>query len=248
MRKTGQAFTTAAALAALTLAGPAGAQTGTYGYGGMNSAGSSVYSLVPDIPSETAEEKAANADESVIIHFNSSIFGTSTLQLVIMVQEYYRRGYRKFVLSIQTGGGSINSAMYAYETLSRMPVEFTTVAMGHVDSAGIYLYCLGDKRYASPGSTFLFHPMNGTINSNRREQEANERQIDSIKDWGEGVTRDCFGETPEDWDLERRDYRATLEDAVEVGIVNAGSDYFEAVETVGEVSYVYPVVFYSGQQ
>jgi len=230
-----------AALAAM--AGTAYAQSS-----GIQSRTGGSYSMVPDAPAETPEQSAANAGESVIIHFTGDVTYVSTLQLVVMVQEYYRRGYRRFVMPIQTRGGDVNSAMFAYETLSRMPIEFSTAAIGPVDSAGIFLYCLGDKRYAMPGASFLFHPMSGTVDTNRRGQEAAERQVESLNAWISSAERACFGKAPEEWDLERRDYRVTTEEASKVGLVNAGSDYFENVDPLGEVSYIYPLYIsnYSG--
>jgi len=229
-------LTLAAILAALALGGPASAQSGMP----LTSPGT-VYTMVPNSPDETAEQRTANAEETVIIHFTGNVTYLSALQLVVMVQEYFRRGYRKFVMPIQTGGGAVLSAMYAHETLSRMPIEFSTVAIGNVDSSGVYLYCLGDKRYAAPGASFLFHPMRGMIDSNRRGQEAAEREVESLNTWSDGVIKGCFGEKPEEWDLERRDYRVTTGEASAVGLVNAGSDYFEDMGPLGEISYVYPI-------
>lgn len=195
----------------------------------------------------TPEEIEANGEKTVIINFMSDVNYWSALQLVVQVQGYYRDGYRKFVIPIQTAGGAVASAMYAYETISRMPITITTVALGDVDSSGVYLYCMGEKRYAAPGATFLFHPMNGSLNPNRRGQEAAERRIENLTVWSDGVNKACFGEVPDAWDLERRDYRVLADEAGEVGLVNAGSDYFEGIEPIGDVTYVTPT-FYPSQQ
>jgi|GEM_PF-2844683 len=186
----------------------------------------------------TSEQIAANGEKTVIIHFISGVTYWTGLQLVVMVQEYYKNGYRKFLMPIQTIGGDVLSSMHAYETLSRMPIEFTTVATGNVDSAGVFLYCIGQKRYASPGASFLFHPISGSLNPNRRGEEAAERQIESVNQWVSTVHTDCFGEPPEAWDLERRDYRVMTDEASEVGLVNAGADYFEGVGDIGDVAYI----------
>jgi len=188
----------------------------------------------------TPEQIEANGEKSVILHFASNVTYWSTLQLVVLLQDYYRQGYRRFVLPIQTSGGSVNSAMYAYGVLKDMPVEITTVAVGYVDSAGVALYCLGDRRYAVPGSSFLFHPMSGSLTPDRRGQEAVERQIDNLSDWLEKVNDDCFGETPEAWDLDRRDYRVLAEEAREVGLVNADGSYFDDIDPIGVIAYVQP--------
>lgn len=191
----------------------------------------------------SSEEIAANADKSVVIHFIGGVGYTSAMSLVYMIQNYYRNGHRRFIIPIMSGGGLVDHAMYAYESLSRMPIEITTVAIGAVDSAGVLLYCMGEKRYVTAGASFLFHPMRGSVNSDRRTQEADETLVESRLAWIDGVNADCFGEIPEKWDVDRRDYRVLAEEASEIGLANSGSDYFEAIGEVGAVSYVQPSYF-----
>ena len=223
---------------ALSLASPAFAQSyGAYG------SGSSALSL-QERPL-TPEEIEQNGKETVIVHFMGGVSSMTTLQLIVSVQDYFRKGYRDFIIPIQTNGGSVYAAMYAYETLKRMPITISTMAVGNVDSAGIFLFCLGEKRYAAPESSFLFHPMSGAMNVDMRRQEAAKVALDNLISWSNGLYEDCFSGTREEWDLERQDYRLSAVEAGEVGLVNSGADYFQDVETVGEVSYVMP--FYYAQ-
>lgn len=234
MRRLGTVTAGALIASAMLYSATANAQSGTTapapGAASMGTAGAVGSSNDPfAMTSLSAEEIAANADKSVVIHFIGGVGYTSAMSLVYMVQNYYRNGHRRFVIPIMSGGGLVDQAMYAYETLSRMPIEITTVAVGAVDSAGVLLYCMGEKRYVTAGSSFLFHPMRGSVNSDRRTQEADETLVESRLAWIDGVNSDCFGEIPEKWDVDRRDYRVLAEEALEVGLANSGADYFEAV-------------------
>jgi len=232
--------TTTTALCALLLCGEARAQGASATATDGQFPAFSDIARSPGAESLTPEQVEANGEKTVIVHFMSSVTYWSALQLVILVQDHYRQGYRRFVLPIQTSGGSVFSAMYAYGVLKDMPVEITTVAVGYVDSAGIVLYCLGNRRHAAPGASFLFHPMSGSLTPDRRGQEAVERQIDDIKAWRETVNDDCFGATPEEWDLDRRDYRVLADEAREVGLVNADGSYFDDIDPIGVIAYVQP--------
>ena len=191
----------------------------------------------------TPEQIAENAGKTVIVHFATIVAYQTVMSLVYQVQSYHRAGYRKFVIPIHTVGGEVGAARYGYELLSKMPIEIDTVAAGYVDSAGVWLYCLGAKRYATDGSSFLFHPTLNSLSHNRRSQEAAQTLIDVTSEWVEGVNDKCFGGAPDSWDLDRRDYRVRAKEAREVGLVNAGSDYFEDIESVGAVAYVAPIYF-----
>lgn len=230
------------AMASLLLPGQSMGQTS--GYQAPTSALQST--SLPERKELTPEEIEANGEKTVIIHFMTTVTPVSALSLVILIQGYYKDGYRNFVIPIQTGGGSVSSALYAYETLTRMPISISTVAVGDVDSSGVALFCIGKKRYASPSSSFLFHPMSGSMNPNHRAQEAAQRKIDNMSTWFDNVTEKCIGKVPEAWDLDRRDYRVLSEEASEVGLVNSGADYFEDIGPIGDVTYMYPYLYAPG--
>jgi ATP-dependent protease ClpP protease subunit len=125
-----------------------------------------------------------------------------------------------------------------------MPVKIDTVAMGNVDSAGILIYCIGEKRHVVPGSSFLFHPMvTRGISQSRRSEEAASRSIESMNTWIDGVFEDCFGGMPTEWDIDRRDYRALASEATEIGLANAGPDFMADGAPVGAVSFISPQAY-----
>lgn len=54
-------------------------------------------------------------------------------------------------------GGEVNSGIVLYNYLCALPVEITMHNIGAVDSIGNVIFSAGNKRYASPHSSFLFH-------------------------------------------------------------------------------------------
>ena len=243
MGRTGWNMAGALALAALVTAGEAGAQE-TEGSGGATAApGAAGQGVVSPFMERhpTPEQIAANRDRTVIVHFSTYVTNSTMLSLVYTVQSYFRLGYRSFVIPMKSPGGDPDSALYAYEMLTALPVEIATVAAGPVDSAAIILFCMGDRRYAAPGSSFLFHPMRSLFTSqDMRNQEAMQRSIDATTGWIEAINEDCFGGAPGTWDLERRDFRVLVDEAREVGMVNAEGSWFDGVGTLGSISYIPP--------
>ena len=60
-------------------------------------------------------------------------------------------------LAMNTGGGSIDAGLYAYNMLSSLPCKLITYNVYAVNSVGVALFCAGDERYANPNASFLFH-------------------------------------------------------------------------------------------
>src|SRR5207247_813850 len=84
-------------------------------------------------------------------------------------------------LLLSTPGGSVMNGMNLYNILRSMPFELTTHNVGNVDSIGNAVFLAGEKRYASPHSTFMFHgvgfdPALGT----RYDEKLLREQLDSV--------------------------------------------------------------------
>jgi ATP-dependent protease ClpP protease subunit len=60
-------------------------------------------------------------------------------------------------LAIACGGGDVISGCAAYNGLKSLPIKFVTHNIGAVDSAAILIFMVGQERYASAFSSFLFH-------------------------------------------------------------------------------------------
>lgn len=54
-------------------------------------------------------------------------------------------------------GGEVNSGIVLYNYLCALPTEITMHNTGAVDSIGNVIFSAGNRRYASPHSSFLFH-------------------------------------------------------------------------------------------
>jgi len=63
-------------------------------------------------------------------------------------------------------GGEVNSGMVLYNYLCALPVDITMHNTGAVDSIGNVVFAAGNKRYASPNATFLFHGISMGIKQN----------------------------------------------------------------------------------
>jgi ATP-dependent protease ClpP protease subunit len=70
-----------------------------------------------------------------------------------------RNKWDRIRLMMASGGGNVISAFGAYNELKGMPIEIHTMNTGATDSAAIIVFMVGEKRYATPNSAFLFHQM-----------------------------------------------------------------------------------------
>lgn len=59
--------------------------------------------------------------------------------------------------SFASGGGSVDAGIALYEYLVGLPVNIVMHNIGAIDSIANVIFAAGNKRYASPHSTFLFH-------------------------------------------------------------------------------------------
>jgi ATP-dependent protease ClpP protease subunit len=60
-------------------------------------------------------------------------------------------------LLMSTTGGHTMYGLTLYNLLRALPMEIVTYNIGSVDSAGIMPFLAGQRRYACPQATFLFH-------------------------------------------------------------------------------------------
>lgn len=82
-----------------------------------------------------------------------------------------------FLLASQ--GGDMDSGIAFYNFLKALPVKITMHNIGSIDSIANVIFIAGDNRYASPGTTFLFHGVNINFPSNTPLSIS---QINEIKD------------------------------------------------------------------
>jgi ATP-dependent protease ClpP protease subunit len=60
-------------------------------------------------------------------------------------------------LLLSTPGGSVMNGINLYNVMRSFPFKLTTHNVGNIDSIGNAVFLSGQKRYACPNSTFMFH-------------------------------------------------------------------------------------------
>ena len=99
----------------------------------------------------------ANVPGEVYVTFSAEINVNTTESLIASMTQLANQGVPKVTLLLSTPGGAVMNGMNVYNVLRAMPFELTTHNVGNVDSIGNAIFLAGEKRYASPHSTFMFH-------------------------------------------------------------------------------------------
>lgn len=87
-------------------------------------------------------------------------------------------------------GGEVNSGIVLYNYLCALPVEITMHNIGAVDSIGNVIFSAGNKRYAAPHSSFLFHGITMGVGKDTRMSP---NQLNEIKSSLESDQRKIAG-------------------------------------------------------
>jgi ATP-dependent Clp protease, protease subunit len=103
----------------------------------------------------------------VYVSFSSEITPQPTEALIATLANLANQNTTRVHLLLSTVGGSVKDGITLYNTLRAFPFELITHNVGCVNSIGNAVFLAGDKRYACPHSTFMFHgvgfDLNGTI-------------------------------------------------------------------------------------
>lgn len=84
--------------------------------------------------------------------YNSAVM-IKQLNAIISPESEIKRLY----LVMNSPGGSINAGITLYNYLRGIPLEVITHNIGQADSICNVVFLAGDKRYAAPATSFLFH-------------------------------------------------------------------------------------------
>lgn len=85
-------------------------------------------------------------------------------------------------LMLSTPGGSVDSAIAAYNLIRGMPFRLVTHNVGSVDSMGNVLFLAGEERFACPDSTFMFHGVGFNVTAKTRfELRTLREKMDSVE-------------------------------------------------------------------
>lgn len=93
----------------------------------------------------------------VYVSFSAEINASTTESLIAAMTNLANQGVPKVTLLLSTPGGAVMNGMNVYNVLRAMPFELTTHNVGNVDSIGNAIFLAGERRYAAPHSTFMFH-------------------------------------------------------------------------------------------
>jgi ATP-dependent protease ClpP protease subunit len=113
----------------------------------------------------------------VYVSFSAEINANTTESLISLLADCGNQGARHVYLLFSTPGGNIMNGINLYNVLRAFPFELTTHNVGNVDSIGNVVFLAGDKRYASPRSTFMFHGVGFDIAAGQRMEERNLKEL-----------------------------------------------------------------------
>ena len=113
----------------------------------------------------------------VYISFSAEINANTTESLISVMANCSNLRVKEVYLLLSTGGGQVMEGMNLYNVLKGMPFELTTHNVGNVDSIGNVIFLAGNKRYATPNATFMFHGVGVDIKSNQRLEGKKLREL-----------------------------------------------------------------------
>jgi ATP-dependent Clp protease protease subunit len=133
--------------------------------------GTPIMATAPQVPNPS----------EVYVSFSAEINVNTTEALLAAMANIANQGVPKVVLCLSSPGGEVMSGMNLYNMLRAMPFELTTHNVGNVDSIANAIFLAGEKRYACPHSTFMFHGVAFTAEGGKQFDEKLLRErLDSV--------------------------------------------------------------------
>jgi ATP-dependent Clp protease, protease subunit len=121
------------------------------------------------------------ADE-VYVSFTANVNLEAMNQLLGVFGKLVQEKTKRVHLLLSSNGGNIHCGITIYNTLRALPVELYTYNVGNVDSIATVIYLAGQKRFASPRSSFLFHSVSLTFGAQQQVPLVTmEEYVDSLK-------------------------------------------------------------------
>ena len=97
--------------------------------------------------------------------FSGGVSQDSANKLVSKASELARSKHcDEIQLLLNSGGGNIRPGIYCYTMLRALPVNLTTHNVGVVESIANVIYLAGERRYAAPTASFMFHDFHWSFN------------------------------------------------------------------------------------
>ena len=147
---------------------------------------SEVTSMAEKPPNAGADQKSPDAGtaqkppDTVYISFTAEINPTTTEVLLKACCELATKGVKTIYLLISTPGGSVACGTNVYNILRALPCKIVTHNVGAVNSIGTAMFLAGEKRYANPGTTFMFHGVGFDARNMRLEEQDLREHLASV--------------------------------------------------------------------
>lgn len=117
---------------------------------------------------------------AVYISFCAEIVPQTSESLLALCANCANQGVKTVHLLLTTQGGSVMHGLALYNTLRGMPFELITHNTGAVNSIGNVVFLAGNKRYACPNSTFMFHGVGFDVKQARLEEKVLRERLASL--------------------------------------------------------------------
>jgi len=115
------------------------------------------------------------------VSFSAEIVPQTTETLIATMANQANNGVEEVYLMISTPGGNVREGLNLYNVIRSFPFKLITHNVGNVDSIGNAIFLAGEKRYACPHSTFMFHGVGFNINQGvRLEEKLLREKLDGI--------------------------------------------------------------------
>ncbi len=105
------------------------------------------------------------------LSFSAGINQQTVQGLIGVMSNYHNQAIPKIYFTLSTSGGDVDPGIHLYNYLRGLPFELTLHNVGHVNSVGIIVFLAGQKRYASPNATFMFHGVGINVSQGERLEE-----------------------------------------------------------------------------
>jgi ATP-dependent Clp protease protease subunit len=103
----------------------------------------------------------------IYVSFSAPINGPTTEALLAAMANISNQGIPRVTLCMSTPGGAVMCGLNLYHMLKAFPFELITHNVGNVDSIGNAVFLAGEKRYACPNTTFMFHGVSFTTEAGK---------------------------------------------------------------------------------
>lgn len=114
------------------------------------------------------------------VSFSAEVNPSTTESLIALTAALVNQGTTEIYLLLSTPGGSVMNGMNLYNVLRALPVNLITHNVGNVDSIGNAIFLAGNRRYACPHSTFMFHGVGFNPDGARLEEKLLRERLGTI--------------------------------------------------------------------